>query len=255
MKKSLTILALGMSIFGVSQEVKKEKIKEIVSVLSADEMKGRKIGTPENEVAARYIAEQFKKNNLEYCVGNSYLVPFDYQGTTTYNVCGKKSGKSEKSLAFTAHFDHIGFNDNDGDNIYNGADDNASGTAMVVALSEYFKNQKPHFTHIYMAFNGEEYGMLGSHAMANDEILQKTNESIQAIFNFEMLAMVSQYGKNAVYMTGDDFSDFDELLNKHAKKGLIINPDPYKQYSLFYRSDNVSYAQKTSWHILFLLWI
>lgn len=53
-------------------------------------MKGREIGTAENDKAAEYIAQLFKENNLEYCTGNSYLVPFNYKGKTAYNVCAVK---------------------------------------------------------------------------------------------------------------------------------------------------------------------
>ena len=53
-------------------------------------MKGREIGTQENENAANYIAKLFIENNLDYCTGKSYLVPFDYNGKTVYNVCGIK---------------------------------------------------------------------------------------------------------------------------------------------------------------------
>lgn len=245
MKKTFLLISLNLSVLGFSQDIKKEKIVEILSTLADDKMKGRNIGTPESDTAAHYIAEKFKEAKLDYCIGNSYLIPFDYKGKTAYNVCGIRKGKSEKSLAFTAHFDHIGFDEKlEGDNIFNGADDNASGTTAVIGLAEIFKNKKPKFTHIYMAFNGEEHGMLGSGALVSDTKMEKLNNNIQALFNFEMIGMVSQYGKNAVYMTGDQYSDLDELINKYASKGLKISPDPYKQYNLFYRSDNVSFIKK-----------
>lgn len=244
MKRAFLLLLLNSSLLGFSQKIKKERIVEVLSILASDEMKGRNIGTPENDKAAQYIAGRFKENNLDYCVGNSYLIPFDYQGKTAYNVCGIKRGKTNKFLAFTGHFDHIGFNNNEGDNIYNGADDNASGTTAVIGMADYFRNKRTDFSHIYIAFNGEEHGMKGSFALAHHPQLEDLNQNIQAMFNFEMLGMVSQFGKNTMYMTGDDFSDFDELINQHAKKGLKIYPDPYKQHQLFYRSDNVSYAKK-----------
>lgn len=244
MKKIFLLLLLKSSILGFSQNIKKEKIVEILSTLASDKMKGRNIGTPENDSAAYYIAEKFKANNLDFCVGNSYLVPFEYQGKIAYNVCGIKKGKSDKFLAFTGHFDHIGFNNNEGDNIYNGADDNASGTTAVIALSDYFKNKKTHFSHIYIAFNGEEHGLKGSYALANDKVLEKLNKNIQALFNFEMLGMISQFGKNAVYITGDEYSNLDELINQHSKGNLKVYTDPYKIHQLFYRSDNASYAEK-----------
>lgn len=243
--KKLTYLTLTLfSALTFAQEVSTERVKTVISTLASDDMKGREIGTPENENAANYIAKLFKDNNLDYCTGNSYLVPFDYKGKTVYNVCGIKKGKSEKTLGFSGHFDHIGTNKNSGDNIYNGADDDASGITTLVGISDYFKDKKPEFSLLFMAFNGEEKGMLGSRAISEDKNLDKIYRNLSALFNFEMVATESEFGKNAVFITGDEFSDLDELFNKNAANGLKIYPDPYSSEQLFYRSDNVSFVKK-----------
>ncbi|MCY0969623.1 M28 family peptidase [Chryseobacterium wangxinyae] len=243
--KKITYLFLSLlSVATFAQQVSSENVKTILSTLASDEMKGREIGTPENDYAANYIAKLFKENNLEYCVGDSYLVPFDYKGQTVYNVCGIKKGKSEKTLGFSGHFDHIGTNKKPGDNIYNGADDDASGITTLIGIAEYFKNKKPEFSMVYMAFNGEEKGMLGSTAITADKKLDKIYSNLSALFNFEMVATESEFGKNAVFITGDEFSDLDELFNDHAENGLKIYPDPYASEQLFYRSDNVSFVKK-----------
>ena len=235
-----------MSIFACTsmvsaQNISKEKVQEVLSTLASDEMKGRLVGTPENQKAAEYIAAQFKANGLDYCTGDSFLVPFDYKGTTVYNVCGVKKGKSDKILGFSAHFDHIGVKN---DVIYNGADDNASGTTAIIEIAEYFKTQKPKFSMVFMAFNGEEKGMLGSKAISKDEKLQPIYDKMVALFNLEMLATKSEFGDNAMYITGDEFSDLDELFNKKAVNGLKIHADKKKKKKLFYRSDNVSFVKK-----------
>lgn len=111
--KKLTYLAFSLfSVFTLAQQVSKEKIQTVLSTLASDEMKGREIGTAENDNAAHYIATLFKENKLEYCTGNSYLVPFEYDGKTVYNVCGIKKGKTGKFLGFSGHFDHIGTSNN-----------------------------------------------------------------------------------------------------------------------------------------------
>lgn len=243
--KKLTYLTLSFfSILTFAQEVSKERINTVLSTLASDEMKGREIGTAENENAANYIATLFKENNLTYCTGNSYLVPFDYKGKTVYNVCGVKKGKTDQYLGFSGHFDHIGTKSGSGDTIYNGADDDASGIATLVGIADYFKNKKPEFSMVFMAFNGEEKGMLGSTAISQDQGLDKIYNKMTALFNFEMVATESQFGKNAVFITGDEFSDLDELFNKNAVNGLTIHPDPYAAEQLFYRSDNVSFVKK-----------
>ncbi|WP_294303897.1 M28 family peptidase [uncultured Chryseobacterium sp.] len=243
--KKLTYLTLSLfSIFTFAQEVSQERIKNVLSTLASDEMKGREIGTQENENAANYIAKLFKENNLEYCTGNSYLVPFNYKGKTAYNVCGIKKGKTDKYLGFSGHFDHIGTSNNPKDNIYNGADDDASGITTLVGIADYFKKKNPEFSMVFIAFNGEEKGMLGSRAISTDKNLDKIYENMTALFNFEMVATESAFGKNALFMTGDEFSDLDELFNENAVNGLKVNPDPYAAQQLFYRSDNVSFVKK-----------
>lgn len=241
------LIYLSLSFFATSafaQDVSEERVKTVISTLASDEMKGREIGTPENDKAAEYIAQLFKENNLEYCTGNSYLVPFNYKGKTAYNVCAVKKGKSEKFLGFTGHFDHIGVSNKSGDNINNGADDNASGITTLVGIADYFKNKTPDFSMVFMAFNGEEKGMLGSIAISEDKKLDHIYNNLSALFNFEMVATEAEFGKNTVFITGDEFSDLDELFNKNAVNGLKIYPDPYAKQQLFYRSDNVSFVKK-----------
>lgn len=244
MKKVIFFVLAANSLFSFAQDISKEKVVAVVSTLASDEMKGRKFGTPENDKAAEYIAKEFKQNNLDYCFGDSYLIPFEYKGQKGYNVCGIKKGKSEQSLAFSAHFDHIGTNNKEGDNIYNGADDDASGVSTVIGLADYFKDKKTDFSMVFMAFNAEEIVLVGSKALSENQNLNPVFNNIKALFNFEMLATESQFGKNAVFMTGDEFSDFDELINANAVNGLKVYPDPYQGQQLFYRSDNVNFVKK-----------
>lgn len=241
------VIYLTLSLFAAStfaQEIPQERVKGVISTLSSDEMKGRLIGTEENESAAHYISKVFKENKLEYCVGDSYLVPFQYKGKTVYNVCGIKKGNSEKMLGFSGHFDHIGTNTEKGDNIFNGADDDASGITALIGISDYFKNKKPEFSMVFMAFNGEEAGLLGSKAISEDKGMEKVNQNLVALFNFEMIATESEFGKDAMFMTGDGFSDLANLFNEYSEGTLKIFPDPYAKQQLFYRSDNVSFAKK-----------
>jgi Zn-dependent M28 family amino/carboxypeptidase len=244
MKKIITALLFAQTFSLSAQDIPKDRIVNIISTLASDEMKGRKFGTTENDKAAEYIASEFKKDNLAYCVGDSYLIPFEYKGKKGFNVCGIKKGTSEKSLAFSGHFDHIGTNNKEGDNIYNGADDDASGISTVIGLADYFKDKKTDYSLVFMTFNAEEIGLIGSKALADNEKLNPVLNNITALFNFEMLATESQFGKNAVFMTGDEFSDFDELINKNAVNGLKVYPDPYRNEQLFYRSDNVNFVKK-----------
>ncbi len=242
--KKISIALFCLLQIGAFGQISEKRVESLVSFLASDEMKGRDIGTPENDSAAVYIARQFAANRLDFCFGESYLIPFEYKGQITYNVCGLQKGNSEKTIAFGGHFDHIGTAKSGTDTIYNGADDNASGTAAVIALSDYFKEKKPEFTLVYMAFNGEEKGMKGSKALADLPALQPLWKNTAALFNFEMLGTVSAFGANAVYMTGNDVSNLHELLTAAAPSSFSIAADPYLKQQLFYRSDNISFTKK-----------
>lgn len=244
MKKLSTLLLLSSASFVFSQTISENRIKDIVTTLASDEMKGRKVGTPENEKAAEFIAEQFKKNKLEYCYGNSYLVPFHHKDEMLFNVCAIKKGKTDKIIAFGAHFDHIGEAENGDDKIFNGADDNASGTSAIIALSDYYKDRKDNYSYMFIGFNAEEIGLVGSNNIANNPEFKKYLPNIKALFNFEMIGTVSEFGPNKVFITGDNVSDLDELINTNAVGNFKIVPDPYLNQGLFYRSDNASFIKK-----------
>lgn len=244
MSKTLLLISFFCAVSVYSQKVSQARVTTLLSDLAADSMRGREIGTPENDSAAVYIAREFQRNQLDFCVGDSYLIPFEYKGKVVYNVCGIRKGKSEDFLAFTAHFDHIGVSKKGADTVYNGADDNASGVTAVIGLADYFRNRELDFSQIYIAFNGEEKGMKGSKAIAEVPELQPQFGKVRALFNFEMIATVSQFGPNTMFMTGDEFSDLDEMFNAKAADGFKIHPDPYAKQQLFYRSDNVVFVKK-----------
>jgi len=184
MKKIGVVVLILFKTLSFAQDVSKERVTKVLSTLASDEMKGREIGTPENDSAAVYIAKLFKENALDFCTGKSYLVPFEYNGKIAYNVCGIKKGKSDKILSFTGHFDHIGTRGTGTDQIYNGADDNASGVTALVGVADYFKKKKTDFSMMFIAFNGEEKGMKGSTAIANLEELLPYYQKTAALFHY-----------------------------------------------------------------------
>jgi len=243
MKRAI-LLFFFTSLFS-AQDIQQDSLQVYLSTLASDKMKGRLIGTQENEVAANYIATVFKKNKLDFCIGNSYLIPFDFQGKIVYNVCGIKKGTNDSIVAFGAHLDHIGTKEFGDDTIYNGADDDASGVTMVLALSDYFK-QKTNllYTTMYITYNGEESGMLGSTALCEHTDFQDYLKKMLVEFNFEMLGTISEKGENRMFMTGDELSNLDEIFNTNSVNNFQIFADPYKNENLFYRSDNVNFYKK-----------
>lgn len=216
----------------------------VVKELSNDKYKGRKLGTVENEQAAQYLAKVFKQAGLKPAVGDSFLVPFEKRGMKLYNVCGIIKGRSEEIYAIGAHFDHIGFDQNGPDTVYNGADDNASGVAAMIGIAAYFKKHPPEKTILIMAFNAEEPGLWGSEALVAQPEMQVLLKKIQVMFNMEMVGTVAASGRNSLFMTGDNQSNLYELLQANARNGFKIVRDPYPAQGLFFRSDNVHFYRK-----------
>mgnify|MGYP003575325836 CR=1 FL=1 len=160
-----------------------------------------------------------------------------------FNVAGIIPGKSKAKelVIFSGHYDHMGIvKPVEGDSIMNGADDDASGTSAVIALAKYYKKlNKNERTLIFVAFTGEEMGMLGSKYFSE----QMNPDEVVAMFNIEMIGKDSKFGKNTAFITGYDKSDLGKILQKNLEgTEFTFHPDPYKEQQLFYRSDNATLA-------------
>lgn len=166
------------------------------------------------------------------------------QKRTLTNVAGMIPGKSrpEEIVVFSAHYDHIGIlPPANGDSIANGADDDASGTAAVIALAQHFKRMpQPERTLIFVAFSAEEIGGYGSRYFST----QLNPDQIVAMFNIEMIGKPSKFGPNTAFITGFDRSDFGTIVQSglHSTPYRFY-PDPYPDQNLFYRSDNATLAR------------
>lgn len=223
--------------------IEKQEIVRIETELASDKMEGRAIFTPGIELASVFIENEFKKNDLSYFKElKNYRQEFVVDGKPANNVIGILLGKSkpEELVIFSAHYDHIGVAKNGEDKIYNGANDDASGTTAVIALAKYFKelNQNER-TIIFVAFTGEEVGGFGS-KFFSDNI---DSNKVVAMFNIEMIGTESKWGKNSAYITGYQKSNFGIILQKNLKNtNFNFNPDPYPRQKLFYRSDNARLA-------------
>jgi len=148
-------------------------------VISSDAMEGRLVGTPGNARARAYIESRFAEIGLEP-VGEDYAQPFEFQRRVDFrdpdsaretiagvNLIGRIAGAQPGPvMAVTAHYDHLGMTEEGG--IYNGADDNASGTAAILALAEYFMANRSRHDMLVIAFDAEEGGLNGArHFVAN----------------------------------------------------------------------------------------
>jgi Zn-dependent M28 family amino/carboxypeptidase len=163
------------------------------------------------------------------------------------NVVGILPGEGELAsefVIFSGHYDHLGVRKPDarGDSIYNGANDDASGTTAVILLARYFSqlhgNRR---TLVFAAFTAEEIGEFGSQYFSGIFDPQK----VVAMFNIEMIGSPSKWGENSAFITGYERSDMGKILEKNlVGSGFTFYPDPYPAQNLFYRSDNASLARQ-----------
>lgn len=150
--------------------------------------------------------------------------------------------QAQEIVLYSAHYDHLGAKaSGDGDLIYNGADDDASGTAAIINLAEYFaKNADNTRTLMFSAFTAEEIGGFGSRYFSQ----QLDPSNVVAMINIEMIGKPSKFGAGTLWMTGMERSNLGQLLNQQLKAHQAeIYQDPYPEQGLFYRSDNATLAR------------
>lgn len=161
-----------------------------------------------------------------------------------FNVAGMIPGKSkpDEFVVFSGHYDHLGVKPGmKPDSIYNGADDDASGTTAVIELAKYYKKlNNNERTLIFVAFTGEESGGYGARHFTTTVNADK----VVAMFNIEMIGKPSKWGQNSAFITGYERSDFGQILQKNLEgTDFKFYPDPYTKENLFYRSDNATLAR------------
>lgn len=138
-----------------------------LSVLAHDSMAGRGTGTPGAERARAYIVSELEKAGLSG-VGKGMLRPFSFGGRAGVNVVAVVQGATDPDgevVVLTAHYDHLGVRDGE---IYNGADDNASGTAVLLEIARLLANTPLNHTAVLAFVDAEEAGLRGSRALLAD---------------------------------------------------------------------------------------
>jgi Peptidase family M28 len=169
------------------------------------------------------------------------LIPDEnFASNVLYNVVGILPGisKENEAIIFSAHYDHIG----SGSEIYNGANDDASGTTAVLELARYFsmKNDNQR-TIIFCLFAGEELGLLGSQAF----VANINPQNIKTDINIEMIGINDRAGKNGFFITGSEHSSLKRILQKNLKGEKVQIASQWSDPKmLFQRSDNYTFYQK-----------
>ena len=214
-----------------SKTISAERLLEDAKTLSTDEMKGRNSGSAEIVKAREFVVKRFKEVGLKP-FADSYLQEFEFKNRRTSetvkgaNVVGFVKGKKnpEKHIVVTAHYDHVGVEKGE---IHNGADDNASGTAALFAIAEYFRKSRPANSLVFVAFDAEEQGLQGSrHFVAN---LPVVKESVLLNVNMDMVA---RGDRNELYAAGafhyPFLKPYLEAAQKNAPVKLLLGHDDPK---------------------------
>ena len=212
MKINYTIITIFILIaFSCSKpkviDIDSKNLLKNVQILSNDSLEGRYFSKQGNYKTQKIINDKFKEIGLKPVISNNYLQEFTHTfkkqkrqdifpvlnpkedfsnvpDTTAIggNVIGMLKGKTNKSIIITAHFDHLGIKDG---KIFNGADDNASGTAALFTIAEYFKNKPTHHNLIFAAVDAEEIGSLGAEYFLKN---YKEKKDIVLNINLDMIA-------------------------------------------------------------------
>ncbi len=186
----LTLISTGLQ----AQDV---DVLKHLKVLSSDEMEGRGFGEKGNFKAQDYIVTHFKDINLKPAFGDSYKQSFTHKGKKGNNVAVVIPGQSDQVIVITAHLDHLGVRNG---KIYNGADDDASGTAALFAIADHFKNKANNHTLVVAAVDAEEIGSIGAQYMLDNFPLPQKNIALNV-----NLDMIAHNDDNTIYACGTYF--------------------------------------------------
>lgn len=239
--------------------VNKSSLQETVHYLSQDSLSGRLTGSRGATIAASFIAARFDTIGLFPLKGNpdyfdNYTANYERKKIPAINVVGTLPGKltNDTMVIFSAHYDHIGQKDDllynkdydYRDDIFNGANDNATGVAALLELAKYYRAlDNNRYLLVFIAFSGEEMGMLGSSWFAN----KKNPGLIKAVINLEMLGRPQT---DNCFIASLQNKSIRDILNNYLKKNQLITgksffiTDPYPNEKLSYRSDHYPFAKK-----------
>jgi Zn-dependent M28 family amino/carboxypeptidase len=222
-------------------------VRRILSALADDSMQGRATGTPGAQRAARYIGVQMRQIGLEPLGDSGFFQRVAVTLGPAVNVLGVIRGsdpalKNEYVLV-DAHYDHLGIGRPvNGDSIYNGADDDASGVTAVLEIARQVHNgPKPKRTVVFAAMIGEEVGLLGTNWYIAHPAIPLTQ--MAANLEIEMIGRPDSLagGVGKAWLTGYERSTMGDEL---AANGIPIVPDKRPDEHFFERSDNIAFAMR-----------
>ena len=221
-------------------------IKDDVIFLSSDSLEGRETGTQGEVKAGEYIKKRFIKIGLQPLENNNYFQHFTFKPKTNphqeisfsnqkndstitgKNIIGYIDNQAKKTIIIGAHYDHLGYgNENslhrgEKNLIHNGADDNASGVAMMIDLASKLRVANKNNNYLFIAFSGEEIGLLGSNYYTKNAIIKMSN--INYMINMDMVGRLNEDTALAIYGLGTS-PIFKQTINANNTKFKIIQKE------------------------------
>jgi len=222
-----------------------------MNYLASDDRQGRLTGSTENTEVQSWLIARFEELGLQKVPGqDSYLQKFtahnrDGEPLQAANVIGYLPCNCESDRYFIvgAHYDHVGVDPQfEGDQIFNGADDDASGVVASLIFAKTLKQyeQLP-FNVIIAAWDAEEMGLQGSKYFAQHPWLPLNK--IESGFMFELVGVPLEDKLNNAWMTGEKYSTlYPTLKAELEKQGWQLDPVLDPRMGLFFRSDNAPFA-------------
>lgn len=245
------------------ESIKADELKKNLMVIASDEMEGRQAGSEGQKKAGVYMIDYYKNLGVSYpkALGSYYQkVPKEALKSRrgelpdSENILAFIEGteKPEEIIVISAHYDHVGTNNGV---VYNGADDDGSGTVAVMEIAEAFQQAKkagkgPKRSILFLHVTGEEHGLLGSKYYSENPVFDLKNTV--ANLNIDMIGRSDKEneGKNYVYVIGSDMLSTElKKINVAANKAtqnLELNykyDDPNDPMRLYYRSDHYNFAK------------
>lgn len=253
----------GKAFKSAYESIKADELKKNLMVIASDEMEGRQTGSEGQKKAGVYMIDYYKNLGVSYpkALGSYYQkVPKEALKSRrgelpdSENILAFIEGteKPEEIIVISAHYDHVG---NNNGVIYNGADDDGSGTVAVMEIAEAFQQAKksgkgPKRSILFLHVTGEEHGLLGSKYYSENPVFDLKNTV--ANLNIDMIGRSDKEneGKNYVYIIGSDMLSTElKKINVAANKAtqnLELNykyDDPNDSMRLYYRSDHYNFAK------------
>ena len=249
MKKLVFLAIVSVTLFGCKKTTTyKNEIKEDVAYLANDKLEGRQTGTKGEKLAADYLVNRFQNIGLEPKGSDGYIQSYSFKPKTDphkevefttnadstitgRNIIGYINNNAKTTIVIGAHYDHLGYGGEGSlyrekdKAIHNGADDNASGVAVLldIATRLKIKNEQSEIkdknNYLFLAFSGEEMGLLGSNYFSKNPTIKA--KSINYMINMDMVGRMKADSTLAVYGVGTS-PMFKQTLKANNEKFKLV---------------------------------